>query len=724
MHAKDLIFEIGTEEIPSSFAPRALTAIEDSLKKAFNSKGLSFNEIKAMGTPRRLSFIAKGLIDRQPDSVIEVKGPQKKAAFDDSGNPTKALIGFAGAQGAEVKDILVKKTDRHEYVYVVKEIKGRDTEDLLPEILGNIMSADYFPKSMRWGSHDVSFARPVHWLFSMYGGKPVRFEWGHLKSSEYTFGHRFMDSGDARLKPEAVADYIDGLRSLCVILDQEERKGIIRRGIEASAKEVGGEVLPDEGLVNEVAFLVEYPQVIRGSIDRGFLDLPRDIVINAMREHQRYFTVVDEKGSLLPYFLTVANTPTINADIVIKGNERVLRARLNDAKFYFEKDIKKSLVEMAQSLKGVVFQARLGTSYEKVERFCSLALCLGEKLGFSRPIDKDTRPEDFLTDSLNPSQFDSRQVDAGFYSMCVLGRAAMLSKADLTSGVVGEFPKLQGIMGSIYARRAGEAEEVSLAIYEHYLPIQSGGAPPPSVAGSIISIADKMDTIAGCFCAGLIPTGAQDPYGLRRQALGIIAIIIQKGFTVPLDEVLDNALNLLEKRLARKKEDVKREVLEFFKERLKFMLLSEGLSFDSIDSVLSVDWFDIIDAIKRIRAIEGFKRHPNFAGLTIAFKRVSNILKGVSVAKAPDKALFKEPREDALYEVSLRLGPVIEGYRKRGEYEKVFNSLAEIKDIIDAFFDKVLVMAEDKETRENRLRLVNSIRDLYFRTADLSRLGG
>ncbi len=723
MPPKDLIFEIGAEEIPAGFVPRALSSLEGSLKKGLASRGLAFDAVRTLGTPRRLALIVNGLVDRQPDATVEVRGPQKKAAYDDEGNPTKALLGFALAHNAPIKDIKIKKTDKQEYVFIVKEIKGGETINILPDVLKEILSGEVFPKSMRWGDHDLIFARPVHWLLALYGGSVVELNWGHIKSSAHTFGHRFLDSTARRMTPQGVEGYVEGLRSLCVIADPDERKTIIRNGLESAAKEAGGEVLPDEGLLNEVVYLVEFPVIIRGSFDKEFLSLPRDITINAMREHQRFFTVIDERGSLLPYFLTVANTPTIDHDIVRKGNERVLRARLNDAKFYFEKDVKAKLSERVASLKGVVFQARLGTSYEKVERFALLSLFMGEKTGFSRPLDENETSADFLREDLNPAQFDPEKIDSGLYSKLVLGRTALLCKADLTTGVVGEFPKLQGIMGGIYARMSGEAEEVCLGICEHYLPTQSGGALPASIAGSIVSIADKMDTIAGCFGVGLVPTGAQDPYALRRQALGIIAIIINKGFRISIDAVIDKALGLLDKKLTRNKDEVKKDVLEFFRDRLKFMLLSDGIPFDSIDAVLSTNWHDIIDAIARIKAIEGFKKHPDYAGLTIAFKRVSNILKGVEASgRPPEEALFKEPRETALYEIARRLAPVIEKHRKDGNYEKIFASLASIKDVIDAFFDKVLVMAEDEATRANRLALVNSIRGLYSSTADLSRL--
>ena len=720
--AKDLLFEIGTEEIPAAVAPRALAALEGFLRKGLESKKLSFKAIRTLGTPRRLTLIVEGLDEKQADAVIEVKGPQLKAAYDASGKPTGALLGFAKSQGIDINAIKSVKTDKGEYVAATKELKGEETAKILPEVITSALSQEFLPKSMRWGSYDISFSRPIHWLLLIFGGKPVELSYGHLKSSDVTYGHRFL-SDKSPIKVSSIDSYVDSLRKASVIPDPAERKGIIAEGIERSAKEVGGTVVPDEGLLEEVAFLVEYPVVLRGSFDKEFLDLPRDIVVNAMREHQRYFSIVDKNGALLPYFITIANTLARDMDVVRKGNERVLRARLNDAKFYYEQDIRKPLTERVEALKGVVFQAKLGTSYEKVERFARLALSIGAMTGFSRAAEPEELPSDYLTENFNPAEYDPKNVDPALYAKFVVGRAAMLAKADLTSGVVGEFPKLQGTMGSVYAKKSGERIEVSVAIYEHYLPTASGGSLPASIPGAIVSIADKTDTIAGCFGVGLIPTGAQDPYALRRQSLGVIAIILDKNLNLPIDALVDEAVRLVGPRLTRKASEVRTDVIEFFKERLRNQLLSQGLSHDSIDAVLSAPWFDLPDAVKRIKALEGFKANPDCARLVTAFKRVSNILKNVEPGHgAPDEALFKEPQEAELWKASSEVAPVMEEKRRKGDYEAAFEALAAIKDRIDAFFDKVMVMADDAAIRENRLRLLNSVRSLYFEIADLSKL--
>ncbi len=720
---KDLLLEIGTEEIPASFIPKALDLLSAMLKKNIEAKRLSFKGMRTLGTPRRLTFIIEGLDERQADARIEARGPQTKAAYDATTHaPTGALLGFLKSQSCEEKDIKIVTTDKGEYVSITKELSGENTASILPSILRETLSQEFFPKAMRWGAYDLTFARPIHSILSIFGDKAVPFELGHIKSSSATFGHRFLYS-NGPIPVDGVGAYLDKLRSAFVIADIEERKDLIREGVRASAKEAGGEIIPDEGLLDEVTCLVEYPVILRGSFDEIFLDLPADVVVNAMREHQRYFSVIGPDGRLLPCFITVANTLAKDMSVVRKGNERVLRARLNDAKFYFEKDSRKKLSDMAEALKGVVFQAKLGTSYEKVERFASLSTMIGAITGFSKALEGNETSADFLSDSFNPALYDKASVDPGLYAKFVLARGAMLAKADLTSGVVGEFPKLQGIMGATYAKRSGEAEEVSVAIYEHYLPTASAGLLPVSVPGAIISIADKMDTICGCFSVGLVPTGTQDPYALRRQALGIIAIIIEKGFALPIDSLIDAALDLLAKKMTRERAEIKASVLEFFKDRLKNQLLGQGISFDAIDAVLSAPWFDIVDAVKRINALEAFKTHSACASLASAFKRVSNILKGIDTgAGIPDTALFIEEQEKVLFAAMSEAAPIIKSACLQGNYTAAFEALASIRETIDGFFDKVMVMAEDDSVRQNRLKLLDSVRSLYFRMADLSKL--
>lgn len=689
------MFEIGTEEIPAGFIPRALSEMEARFRRALDKARIEYGDIGTLGTPRRLTLTIRALSETQPETRLEVRGPKVEAAYDKDGLPTKALEGFARGQGVELADIVTVEAKKGAHVVARKVVEGKVTMEILPEILSGVVTAELFPKAMRWGAGRIAFGRPVHWIVALYGPDTVDFEYAGIRSGDRTRGHRFLTSSGGPVRVKGIDDYADALRSESVIVDPEERRTIIIDGLKREADGAGGSLLPDETLIDEVVNLVEFPVVLRGGFDESFLSLPREVIINAMRSHQRYFSLTDDKGALLPYFLTVANIAAKDPEVVIKGNERVLRARLNDANFYFEQDKKKPLSEWLEGLKGVVFQAKLGTSYEKVERFTALAERIGACLGH-----KDMKG---------------------------LKRASMLSKADLVTGVVMEFPKLQGVMGGVYAAIDGEGEEISSAVREHYMPVAAGAELPSTETGAIISIADKMDTIAGCFGVGLIPTGAQDPYALRRAAIGIIAIIVEKGFlNLSLGELIENSVEGIGAKLTREASEVKADIKEFFKERLKNQLLSSGLSFDAIDSVLSTDWDALVDAVKRIRALEGFKGNPDCGRLVIAFKRVTNILKGVELAdgneSAPDESLFTDPNEGALAGLCQKIAPEIEKLRAKGDYEGVFQKLTSIKEPIDAFFDEVMVMVDDAAVRENRLKLLNSIRSLYVTTADLSKL--
>ncbi len=734
--AKDLIFELGSEEIPAGFIKSALAALAASLQKGFTEGGLEYGQIRTLGTPRRLTVIVEGLEEKEPDRRVESRGPSIKAAYDKDGNPTRALEGFARGSGVKASDLKVVKDDKGEYLYAVKEVKGRKTAELLPELLCGVIGALSFPKAMRWADYDMTFARPLHWILAVYGGKTVSFNHGHIESGNVTFGHRFIARGAGKaIKIKTVGDYLDKLKDNLVIADIDERRMVILDGIAREAEGAGGVVLEDKGLVEEVVNLVEYPVVIRGSFEEEYLELPAQIIINAMREHQRYFSVQAKDGveakdgyGLLPAFITVANTRVKDEAVVRSGNERVLRARLSDAKFYFDKDIATPLTDKVQALKGVVFQAKLGSSYEKIERFTRLALYIGRYIEWCDALDDTTGLNDFLKDKKAGSGIKAssgNKADSGNKAgrRYLLGRAAMLAKADLVSGVVGEFPSLQGVMGAEYARRGGEDEEVATAIGEHYLPSSAGGKLPESTVGAIISIADKLDTIAGCFGVGLIPTGAADPYALRRAALGIIRIVLDKGWSLALDGLVTKAVALVGDKLTKDAGETEAAVLEFIKERFRNYLKGEGLQHDSIDAVLSTEWFDIADGVKRIRALEKFKQHPACESLVVSFKRVSNILKGQdALGGLPTPDIFEDDGERALFDLYSKIAPTIRKAEKDGDYELVFERLASIKEVIDKFFDEVMVMAEDEKLRRNRLILLGSIRDLYLPVADLSKL--
>ena len=478
MSTKELFFELGTEEIPAGFIPRAMAGMEAIITRELFNARLSFDEIKTLATPRRLALMVKGIPAVQPDAELTATGPSKKAAYDADGKPTKAAEGFARGQGVDVSAIRIVTTDKGEYISITRTETGRPTHELLSEILPKLINEIPFKKSMRWGDLDVRFARPIHWIVALFDGVVVPFEFGNITSGAVSRGHRFM--ANTAFPVRDYAHYLEECERHFVIPDPERRKEIIRRETHRVAIAAGGHLLPDEELLEQVSFLVEYPSAVHGTFSEEFLKVPKEVLITSMRSHQRYFSIVDAGGKLLPGFITINNTLTQDPSVVVKGNQRVLRARLSDARFFFEEDQKIRLDERVEALKKVVYQQKLGTSFEKMERFKALA--------------------EGLADSLNTAV------------KAQTGRAAWLCKADLVTGMVGEFPEVQGIMGREYALLEGEDAAVAAAIAEHYLPIQAGGELPASDIGAFVSIADKLDTICGCFGVGLIPTGAADPY--------------------------------------------------------------------------------------------------------------------------------------------------------------------------------------------------------------------
>ncbi|MBW1972861.1 MAG: glycine--tRNA ligase subunit beta, partial [Deltaproteobacteria bacterium] len=506
--SEEFFLEIGTEEIPARFLPDAMKNLEELLKKEFEKNRLSYGIIRTFSTPRRICALVEELSSYQDDLIVEKMGPAKKVAFDINGNPLKPALGFAKSQGLKVDDLIVKETPKGEYVFAIKKIKGKEASEVLKTILPDIILKIPFPKTMRWNSLSIRFVRPIHWIVAILSGKVIPFSLENIKSGNKTFGHRFMKPNSFEIN--SFSDYIMKTEEAFVIVDPDKRKKMIENDIKKEAKKVNGMPLMVEGLLEEVIFLTEYPNLILGSFDKEFLMLPSEVLTNAMVEHQRYFPIIDNEGSIMPYFIAVNNILPKEKDLIKNGHERVLRARLSDARFYFDEDLMVKMDKWVEELKKVVFQTKLGTSYEKMTRFKALALFISELLDINK----------------------QEKID----------RAATLCKADLVSGMVGEFPKLQGVMGRIYAIKAGEDIEVADAIYEHYLPRFSGDKLPTGPIGDIISIADRMDTIIGCFGIGIIPTGTQDPYGLRRHTLAIINIIIRKGYRISLSKIIDKSL--------------------------------------------------------------------------------------------------------------------------------------------------------------------------------------
>jgi len=684
--AKDLFLEIGCEEIPAGFIPKAMADMEQLMRRELESARLSFGEIVTLGTPRRLVLAVKGLAERQPDAELTAMGPAKSVAYDADGNATKAAQGFARGQGVDVSALKLVMTEKGEYIAAVKSEIGRETAELLTEMLPRLVNAIPFKKSMRWSDLEVRFARPVHWIVALFDGAVVPFSFGNIDSGSVSRGHRFM--ANTTFPVRDFAHYLEECERHFVIPDPERRKEIIRREIAQVAKAAGGNVLPDESLLEQVSFLVEYPSAVAGTFSPDFLAVPREVLITSMREHQRYFSLVDDAGKLLPGFITINNTLTEDPSVVVKGNERVLRARLSDARFFFLEDQKITLASRVDSLKSVVYQAKLGTSYEKMERFRSLGA--------------------FLAGKFNPSLTDK------------VKRAATLCKADLVTGMVGEFPEVQGIMGREYALHDGEDREVANAIAEHYLPTQAGGELPASDLGAFVSLADKMDTICGCFSVGLIPTGSADPYALRRSALGVINIIIEKGYRLKLNDFIAASLELLAAKTTRDRAEVHRDVLEFFKVRF-LNLLADRYPADVVDAVVAVSFDDMVDAGSKIAALAEFRKREDFSSLAVAFKRVVNIVKdGVDTPISAD--LFQDAAEGALYQALQSVSGEVSQAVGSGDYVGALGRIATLKEGVDLFFDKVMVMAEDERVRGNRLALLTGIARLFGQLADFSRL--
>ena len=686
MSTRELFLEIGCEEIPAGFIPKATAEMAAIITRELTAARLTFDTVQTVATPRRLALVVTGIPTIQPDAELTATGPSLKAAYDGAGKPTKAAEGFARGQGVAVSELKTIATDKGDYLFVSKQVQGRPTSELLTDILPSLVSGISFKKSMRWGNQDVRFARPVHWIIALFDGSIVPFSFGTVTSGNVSRGHRFM--ANTPFTVDNFTHYLAECERHFVIPDPEKRKEIIRRETGRVATEAGGILLEDEELLEQVAYLVEYPSAVRGTFSAEFLKVPKEVLITSMRSHQRYFSIVDSSGALLPGFITVKTTLSEDPSVVVKGNERVLRARLSDARFFFEEDQKVRLDDRVEALKKVVYQQKLGTSFEKMERFTTLAEELADRL----------KPEVKTWTS----------------------RAARLCKADLVSAMVGEFPEVQGIMGREYALLEGEPAEVAGAIAEHYLPTQAGGELPVSDVGAFVSIADKLDTICGCFGVGLIPTGAADPYALRRATIGIITIILDKGYRLSLPGQINRALQLLSSKLNRPQDQVAADVLEFFRARF-VNLLSGTFPPDTVDAAIAAGFDDLVDVRARIAALAEFKNHPDFEPLSVAFKRVGNIIKGGMDAPV-DPTLFQDSSESALYESIQRAKVAAERHISVGAWLDALMEIATLRGAVDRFFDSVMVMAEDTGVKNNRLALLTTIARLFSKIADFSRI--
>lgn len=678
MSAADLILEIGTEEIPARFIPRALSDLEALAAKTLGEQAVSFGGVSTYGTPRRLALLVTGVEKEQADRVREVTGPPKRAAFDKAGKPTKAAEGFAKSQGVTVEALRVDKTDKGEYMVAVVEEKGRPVRDILPEILPEMIRSIPFQKSMRWGRGTFRFARPVHWIVALFDGRPVEFEIDGIISGPETRGHRFLSPGSFKVRGHH--SYLSDLEKHSVIVDPQKRKALIAEQCAKIAESAGGRTVDDEELLDTVANLVEYPVAVLGRFDKKYLTLPRELPVTVMKGHQKYFSIEDKGGKLLPCFIAVSNTTRDNSATVSAGNERVLRARLEDARFYYEDDRKRSLSSRVDDLKNITYQEKLGSVFEKVERVSAVAGAIAGRI--DPGLKKDVK------------------------------RACLLSKADLTTGVVYEFPELQGYMGMVYAREDGEPVAVAEAVREHYMPRFSGDDVPAGDVGAIVSLADKIDSITAFFSVGLLPTGSEDPFALRRQALGILSILDRKGYEIAVEDIIDDSIHVLSGTLS-VSDELSGSVLAFFVQRLENLLEAEGARYDEVNAVLSSGIGRLSRIRSRLEALSRLRQASGFTDLVVAAKRVFNILSKAPVSELRD-SLLKEQAERDLHRKLLLLEAELD--------TDSAETLHQIVGPVNAFFDSILVMDKVEEVRLNRLALLRRVRRLFNRICDFSRI--
>ena len=682
-----LLLEIGTEEIPARFLSGAIQNLKENASVILRENYIEFAEIKTYATPRRLVLVAAGLPDQQASRTREIFGPPKRVAFDEGGDPTEAAVRFANSQGVKVENLIVKKKDKGEYVAAVVEEKGLAVKDLLPEVLKKIVLSIRFSKAMRWGNGSLRFARPIHWLLAMFDKDIMRFELDGVKSSNITWGHRFLSRGRFQIKE--VSEFKNLLENNFVIVDQEQRRKIILEGIRRLAASAGGRPIEDEELIETVNFLVEYPFPVLCSFQKEYLELPKELLVTVMKDHQKFFAIKDEEGRLINHFIVISNTKKENEEIVRIGAERVIKARFEDAKFYFREDRKKNLNERIGELSKVIFQEKLGSLHKKTERIVSIAEFLSERL---MPLAKEK-----------------------------ILRAAWLSKTDLLTGIIREFTELQGVMGKYYALHDGEDSEIATALEEQYLPKHSGGTLPSTEIGAFLSVADKIDNIASFFCLGLIPTGSEDPFALRRQALGIIAIMLDKGYDISLKDLIDRALQNLAS-LFPLPEQTEEKISQFFEQRLEPVFSERGYDSDLIQSILSLSVDQTLkDVDGRLDALKRFKEEKAYNSFLLAIKRVHNILPGKTVPELRTDLLIEDAEKNLLEKLNFAK-PNLSGFLAEKKYYDAIDLLSSLTDPINQFFDHVLVMDKREEIKQNRFALLREVWKTASTIADLSRL--
>src|SRR5512142_1556043 len=688
----DLLLEIGAEEIPAGFVPPALEQLERDLAKALDDARLSHGEVKAVGTPRRLAVWAREVAPKQTDATSQALGPPVAHAFDAEGKPTAAALGFARSQGVDVSALGRAQTPKGERLALTRIEKGRRAEQVIPALLERLVAGVRFRKSMRSRWDDVTFARPVRWMVALYGGRPLKIRFGEVVSGKVTYGHRFQAPRAIALtgKPE---DYVAKLRKAFVVVDPVERRALVEKEVARAAKAAGGKPLDNPGLVDEVTNLVESPTGIAGEFEKSNLELPREVVISEMRSHQRYFAVVDAAGKLKNRFVAVAGTKVKDPNVARHGYERVLRARLADARFFFEEDKKKKLRDRIEALGRRTYQAKLGSELDRTHRIGAVASALARALGKG----------DLVPDLLE---------------------AARLAKTDLSTGMVGEFPELQGVMGAHYARLEGMKPEIADAIEDHYRPIGASEDMPRGDLGALVGLADRLHQLVGIVGVGEKATGAADPFGLRRAAIGILRILLDRGYHLSVAAAIEETLDALQGvKLAQDRAVVAEQVLDFVRGRLKAQW-GEEFAPDLVEAVLAAGFDDVVDARQRLEALAEVKARPDFVPLAVAFKRVANIQEkagGPGAAKV-DPALLRDDAERRLLAELERVEAEASSLRERRNYPGVLKNVATLEPAVARFFDDVLVMAEEPALRANRLGLRRRVASLFADVADFRKI--
>jgi len=681
--AKDLLFEIGAEEIPAGFMPNILGQLKQLAETKLNDAHLSFESIATYGTPRRLALIVKGLADTSAEISERHKGPSASIAYDADGNATKAAIGFARGKGLDVADLVVEDG----YIYAETKTAGVPAKDIVTDMLPQLITGLNFPKSMHWGNLDAKFVRPVRWLVALLDEEVIPVEFATVKSGNVIRGHRFLGADEITIKN--AASYVDTLKENFVMVDQDARRELISKQLHDMAASKNASIVWDDDLLEEINYLVEWPTALCGGFEESYLTLPDAAIITPMKDHQRYFPLVDQDGKLLPMFLTVRNGSDHSIEVVQAGNERVLRARLDDAKFFFNEDRKKPLIDRQDGLTKIVFQEGLGNLADKTERLLKLGRVFGEECG----LHEDTA--------------------------VVLERATELAKTDLTTGMVTEFTELQGVMGKEYALLDGESPEVAEAIFEQYLPRFAGDVLPQTEAGKVLSIIDKVDNIVATFSRGLIPTGSQDPYALRRQTIGILNILLGSEWNISLRPIFKASMELLNV-LAEKQDELLDQVEEFFTLRLKNIFLDREVPHHVIDLLLSNNELSVADAEGLVNALLANRIDENVE-LVQAYTRMYNLVKDVEYTGV-NSDLLKEDAEKELFEAASKASEASSAAWEAGDYDAVVAVPATLVPAINKFFEDVMVMDKDEAIKANRLQLVRLAYSVMAIIGDISAL--